>query len=132
MEFSGGCSQLRDSREVDVGISNVVGAISQGVEGNVGDAFTDFTMAGARGCSLFQLLVGDLALLFDDGFGGIEEDLFATIGAAALKGIKDGFLSCYRHAPATGKDDPIRGVIQHLAETHPRWGFGLMFGWMRL
>ena len=39
---------------------------------------------------------------------------------------------CYRHSPVTGKDDPIRDVIQRLADTHPRWGFGLMVGWMRL
>lgn len=38
---------------------------------------------------------------------------------------------CYRHQPMSGRDDEIKDVIQRLAATHPRWGFGLMFGWMR-
>lgn len=38
---------------------------------------------------------------------------------------------CYRHEPSSGKDDQIIAVIERLAATHPRWGFGLMFHWMR-
>lgn len=39
--------------------------------------------------------------------------------------------SCYRHKPVLGKDDEVRDVIRRLADSHPRWGFGLMFGWIR-
>ena len=48
--------------------------------------------------------------------------------ACALHAISQG---CYRHEPNTDKDAEIIDCIQRLAETYPRWGFGLMFGWMR-
>lgn len=38
---------------------------------------------------------------------------------------------CYRHQAVTDKDDRLRDLIARLAATHPRWGFGLMFGWIR-
>ena len=38
---------------------------------------------------------------------------------------------CYRHVPDTGKDSNLEDVLLRLAATHIRWGFGLMYGWIR-
>ena len=39
---------------------------------------------------------------------------------------------CYRYAPRKKPDDEIVDVLTRLAEAKPRWGFGLMFDWLRL
>ena len=33
--------------------------------------------------------------------------------------------------PDTGKDSNLEDVLLRLAATHIRWGFGLMYGWIR-
>ncbi len=39
---------------------------------------------------------------------------------------------CYRYVSRRNPDDEIVDVLMRLAESHPRWGFGLMFDWTRL
>lgn len=39
--------------------------------------------------------------------------------------------SSYRYQPDTAKDLPVIKALQQLAETHPRWGFRLMFDRLR-
>ena len=39
---------------------------------------------------------------------------------------------CYRYDPRKKPDDAIVDVLTRLAESKPRWGFGLMFDWLRL
>lgn len=48
--------------------------------------------------------------------------------ACRLHAISPG---CYRHEPNRSKDDEVRGILERLADSHPRWGFGLMFAWIR-
>jgi putative transposase len=39
---------------------------------------------------------------------------------------------CYRYVSRRAPDDEIVEVLLRLAESKPRWGFGLMFDWVRL
>lgn len=39
---------------------------------------------------------------------------------------------CYRYESCRKPDDEIVEVLTRLAESKPRWGFGLMFDWLRL
>ena len=39
---------------------------------------------------------------------------------------------CYRYESRRRPDDAIVDVLTRLAESRPRWGFGLMFDWIRL
>ena len=38
---------------------------------------------------------------------------------------------CYRYQSRRRPDDEVREVLTRLAESRPRWGFGLMFDWLR-
>jgi len=49
--------------------------------------------------------------------------------AASCCSISSG---CYRYESRRKPDDEIVDVLTRLAESKPRWGFGLMFGWLRL
>jgi len=39
---------------------------------------------------------------------------------------------CYRYTSRRKPDDEVAEVLIRLAESKPRWGFGLMFDWLRL
>ena len=39
---------------------------------------------------------------------------------------------CYRYESRRQPDDEVVDVLTRLAESKPRWGLGLMFGWIRL
>ncbi len=39
---------------------------------------------------------------------------------------------CYRYKSRRQLDDEVVDVLMRLAESRPRWGFGLMFDWLRL
>lgn len=49
--------------------------------------------------------------------------------ACRLYSISSG---CYRYESRVKPDDQIVDVLTRLAESRPRWGFGLMFDWLRL
>ena len=49
--------------------------------------------------------------------------------AAKCCSIRSG---CYRYDPRKKPDDEVVDVLTRLAESKPRWGFGLMFDWLRL
>ncbi|MEO0476891.1 MAG: DDE-type integrase/transposase/recombinase [Planctomycetota bacterium] len=38
---------------------------------------------------------------------------------------------CYRYESRRKPDDEVIDVLTRLADSHPRWGFGLMFDWIR-
>ena len=40
-------------------------------------------------------------------------------------------LGCYWHASRRQPDDEVIDVLLRLAQSRPRWGFGLMFDWIR-
>jgi len=40
-------------------------------------------------------------------------------------------VGCYRYESRRRPDDEIADVLTRLAESRPRWGFGLMFDWVR-
>ena len=54
---------------------------------------------------------------------------FSKRRAAGCCSISSG---CYRYESRRKPDDEIVDVLTRLAESRPRWGFGLMFGWVRL
>lgn len=57
-----------------------------------------------------------------------ERDL-STRRACDLCSISSG---CYRYQSRRQPDDEIIEVLTRLAESRPRWGFGLMFAWLRM
>jgi hypothetical protein len=53
----------------------------------------------------------------------------STRRACGLCSISSG---CYRYASRRQPDDEVIQVLTRLAESKPRWGFGLMFDWLRM
>ncbi len=37
----------------------------------------------------------------------------------------------YDYVPTRAADDELTSVLTRVAAIHPRWGFGLMFDWLR-
>jgi len=37
----------------------------------------------------------------------------------------------YDYVPTRAADDELTSVLTRVAASHPRWGFGLMFDWLR-
>lgn len=56
------------------------------------------------------------------------EHLLSTRRACRLCSISSG---CYRYESRRKPDDVIVEVLTRLAQSKPRWGFGLMFDWIR-
>lgn len=55
-----------------------------------------------------------------------------SISARRASGLCSISVGCYRYESRRCPDDEVIEVLMRLAESKPRWGFGLMFDWLRM